>query len=120
MTLRIELPKPISLNNAFRNVAGAGRRPTKEYTRWMKLADDYLLVQKAVKNAIKGPVEIHLTFTDKSKADGDNLVKVCIDRLVKHEIIEGDGPKIVKSISWKWGDVSGAVVEIKSLAEVKA
>ncbi len=108
--IELELPFPPSVNGLFFNRKG-GRTPTAEYQAWQKQAGWELVLQKP--EPIKGPVSLMYTFEDGRKADLGNLEKPVSDLLVKHGLIEDDGPKIVKTISLMFSDrVKGVRVKV--------
>jgi len=112
--ITVQFPFPCSLNNLFVNVAGKGRRPSKRYASWQRVAQTEIMgqrVQWPVKR-ISGPVEITITLQrDRRRMDLDNGAKAVIDTLVKMDVIDDD--RNVDKLIMQWGDVTGAEVEIK-------
>jgi Holliday junction resolvase RusA-like endonuclease len=90
----LDLPMPPSTNRLWRSV---GQRVIKseEYRRWLHVAGWRLKEQRA--RRVPGRVEVGLTV-GKSTGDLDNRTKALLDLLVLHEVIEGDGPAIVRRI----------------------
>lgn len=111
LTLR-NLPIPPSVNALFAN-ASKGRTVTKAYATWRNAAGWEVRAQRAVK--VRGPVDLAYTIEDGStKADLGNLEKAVTDLLVDLDVIDGDGPKTVRSIKLQWGGLPGLTIEIWS------
>lgn len=109
-TFTVELPVPPSTNNLFATNSKTGRRfPSKEYDAWRKEAAQMLMAQRA--RVAIGPVAITITVQE-GRGDIDNRIKAVIDCLVLNGIIDGDTSKTVRSVTARWGDVVGALVEI--------
>ncbi len=108
--LEVVLPFPISTNALFKNKT-RGRAPTAEYLAWQKQAGWELVIQKPER--IRGPVSIVYTFEDNRKLDPDNGIKCLNDLLVKHQLIDDDGPKVVRWGSWSFSDkIKGVKVKV--------
>lgn len=106
---------PPSVNNLHFNVPGGGRAITKRYQTWRNAAGWEVRAQRP--RRLTGPVFITYTFEDGgTKADLGNMEKAATDLLVDLCLIEGDGPKIVRSIKLQWGKVEGLMVEVRSAA----
>lgn len=108
--MNITLPlKPLSINAAFQ-----GRRfKTKECNNYCKDLDILLPDHEQ----IKGFVEIHYKFhlVNWKRTDGDNLIKILTDCIVKKGIIEDDR-KIMKYIIEKIPSEKDIIeIEIKGL-----
>lgn len=104
------LPFPPSVNGLFFNRKG-GRTKTVQYALWQRQAGWELKLQK--QKPIKGPVGLMYTYQDNRKADLGNLEKPVSDLLVKHGLIEDDGPKVVRWISLSFSDkVEGVRVKV--------
>lgn len=115
--IEISVPFPPSVNALFANRQhgkGRGRIATPAYTAWRTEAALRVNVQRPAR--IEGPVHLEYTLADKSRCDLGNLEKALTDLLVSSALIEGDGPKIVRSINLAWGDVEGARVVIRRAA----
>lgn len=111
------LPRPPSVNNLFVTVKSLGaplRVRGKPYREWVKLADGMLWGQHL--EYFQGPVRITILVEDKGQGDLDNFCKATLDFLVRHNIIEDDCRKIVRSITMKWADIEGARVEVCRVA----
>ncbi|MBA3241597.1 MAG: hypothetical protein H0T60_10275 [Acidobacteria bacterium] len=93
--IALTLPIPVSTNKLFFNVPGVGRVKTRQYRNWIGSAGWTIQAQRPEK--IKGPVAITISVPRSSRADISNLIKATEDLLVRHQVIEGDGPKIVRS-----------------------
>lgn len=113
-TFTVELPRPPSVNNAFvNNPKTGGRYPSPDYKAWKKEAAQLLMAQRA--RCAVGPVEIGITVQEipRYPSDIDNRIKPVLDCLVENGIIDGDTAKTVRKVTAQWGDVVGALVEIK-------
>ena len=110
-TVFLELPFPPSANNLFLN--RHGRIKTPEYRAWSKEAAQMLMIQRP--RIAVGPVEIYIVLEEKKgRRDLDNFAfKAILDCLVQNGIIADDHNKIVRKLSARWGDVVGALVEIR-------
>jgi Holliday junction resolvase RusA-like endonuclease len=97
----VRLPFPVSTNALFMNRKG-GRASTREYKIWQTEAGWELNGQRP--KPIKGPVSIVYEFQDGRKLDPDNGIKCVNDLLVRHQLIDGDGPTIVRAGSWSFSD----------------
>jgi crossover junction endodeoxyribonuclease RusA len=99
----INLPYPPSLNSIFRSFNG--KHMSEAYRLWRDEAGWRLKEQRPAK--VEGPVaiDVALKAPDKRRRDLDNVgFKAVIDLLVKHQIIQADDSRIVKSISARWVD----------------
>lgn len=106
----ILLPMPTSTNRLWRSV---GRRVIKSaaYRAWINEAGWRLKEQRPA--PVKGPVSLSVTV-GKTRSDLSNHMKAIEDLLVLHEIIEGDGPAIVRKINLDLDEaVTGCVVTIE-------
>lgn len=115
-TFTVELPKPLSVNNLFATYNNR-RIPTREYKAWRNEAAQMLMAQRA--RCAVGPVEITITVQE-SRGDLDNRLKCCIDALVENGIIDGDTSKTVRKITAMWGNVMGALVEVRPAEQQRA
>lgn len=107
----VRLPFPVSTNNLFFNKLKGGRAPTREYKIWQTEAGWELNGQRP--KPIKGPVSIEYQFQEGRKLDPDNGIKCINDLLVRHQLIGGDGPNIVRAGSWSFSDeVVGVRVKV--------
>lgn len=106
---------PPALNNLFFNLPGGGRAKTPGYKAWRLAAGFEVLAQR--QPHLKGRVDIVVTIEDgASKADVDGLLKGPIDLLVEMGMIEGDGPKHVRSAKAVYGDCKSMMVEVRKVA----
>lgn len=111
--LLTNLPVPPSLNNAYVNVIGGGRKKSARYGTWRNAAGWEVKAQRPRK--VSGPVNLTYTFEEGStKADLGNLEKCATDLLVDLNLIDGDGPSIVRSIKLQWGKAEGMTVEVRA------
>lgn len=109
----LDLPMPPSTNRLWRSV---GQRVIKseEYRRWLHVAGWQLKEQRA--GRVAGRVEVGLTI-GKTTGDLDNRTKALLDLLVLHEVIEGDGPAIVRRIVLAIDEsIEGCRVTVKPMA----
>lgn len=115
-TFTVELPRPPSINNAFATFNNR-RIPSREYKAWKLEAAQMLLAQRP--RCAVGPVELTITVQEIARypSDIDNRIKATVDCLVENGIIDGDTAKTVRSITARWGDVVGAIVEVKPAPE---
>jgi Holliday junction resolvase RusA-like endonuclease len=106
---------PPSANNCFFNLPNGGRARSKRYDTWRNAAGWEIKLQR--QPSIKGPVNITYTYEDGgTRADLGNLEKAPTDLLVHLCLIEGDGPKVVRSIKLQWGAVEGLQIEVRKAA----
>lgn len=96
MTVTLELPTPPTVNNLYAN-GKKGRYRTPRYLDWLDEAGWTLIGRKPPR--LTGPVDIQIQLNSKVRGDPDNYAKPLLDLCVKHKLIEGDGPTIVKSVS---------------------
>lgn len=101
----IILPFPPSVNNLFVNAGKRGRIKSSRYEIWLHDAGWELKAQRPIKHKGRVHVTVALCPTDKRPRDADNLLKPCLDLLVKHQVIEGDDSRFVRSVTAKWVDV---------------
>jgi len=97
MTVSIDLPTPPTVNNLFGNNKYGGRYTIPKYAEWQRDAG-WTLIHKKPPRVI-GPVTIRILLNSKVRGDPDNYSKALLDLCVKHKIIEGDGPTIVRSVN---------------------
>jgi Holliday junction resolvase RusA-like endonuclease len=111
MTIRLELPRPPSANNLYRNVPGKGRVRSSEYRRWQQQAG--WMLQVAQPGRITGAVAVHYLIpnaADRRRRDIDNLAKPLNDLLVKHGVIEDDSR--VRAVTLEYGDTETVVATV--------
>jgi crossover junction endodeoxyribonuclease RusA len=109
--IRIDLPKPPSVNNLHLNVRGRGRVKSPKYRAWIEHAGLALLMARPAK--LQGPVSIDCEFEDKGSGDIDNFSKAVLDLLVRHQVIEDDRRSIVRRLNLSWStDVAGCRVTV--------
>ena len=109
------LPIPPSVNNLFPSGKGGRRFPSPEYQTWKIWAGKELQTKLIGREKeIHGPVALSYMYEEgATKADLGNLEKAVTDFLVAHRIIDGDGPKVVKSITLAWGSLPGLTIEVR-------
>ena len=88
--IRIDLPVPISLNNAYANrkTGRGGRYPTKAHKAWKDAAGWELVAAKPGK--ISGPYCLTLLLAQTIRGDISNRIKLVEDLLVEHGITPDD------------------------------
>ena len=96
--VEIAFPVPPSTNKLFYNIASGGRGKTRAYRAWRQTA---VLVAslpggepRRVPGRIAGLCRVAITLPP-GRADGDNLVKPCLDAAVEVGVIADDGPKFI-------------------------
>lgn len=116
--IQFDLPLPPSTNGLFKNNRRRGRVKTPRYEAWIEEAGWKLIIQRPPRSI--GPVEIKYEIGSKARGDIANYEKATTDLLVRHQIIEGDGPTIVKGLTLSQSvAVEGVRVTIKP-AEAQA
>ncbi|MDG2570618.1 hypothetical protein P7L87_23955 [Vibrio parahaemolyticus] len=83
----IDLPRPPSVNNLFRNVPGKGRVKTSDYRSWLQQAGWLIKAQRPGK--VEGEYKL-LVLIGPTKADIGNLEKALSDLLQAHGVIENE------------------------------
>lgn len=112
-TVRLELPRPPSANNLYRNVPGKGRVRSNEYKRWQQQAG--WVLQAARPGALQGAVMVHYLVPDprdRRRRDIDNLAKPLTDLLVKHGVIEDDS--LLRAVTLEYGDTETVVATVEA------
>lgn len=112
----LNLPMPPSLNNCFPTAKNGRRFKSSRYKAWSELAG--WEVKRYLKGeGLRGPVALRYAFNEKeTRADLGNLEKPVTDLLVSLSVIDGDGKKVVRSISLGWGTEGGVAVTIARAA----
>ena len=117
----VRLPFPPPLSACFTNAPGRGRVPTQRYKAWQDEALWEIKAQKA--RPITGRVTVYarLVPPDKRNRDLGNLDKAIADILVKAGLIEDDGSKCLRKITYEWMDEGPAcTVLIQPIEEIAA
>lgn len=105
---------PPGVNGMFFNVPGRGRVKTTRYRAWRTAAGWEALAQKP--KPVRGPVEVTITIEDgASKGDIDGLIKGPLDLLVDLNLIDGDGPQVVRRATVAWGNCEAMRIEVRAL-----
>jgi Holliday junction resolvase RusA-like endonuclease len=104
------LTPPPSVNAMYYNVAGGGRRKTRQYAAWIRGELKALLAQRA--KPFEGCATVTITLP-KSKADPDNKIKPTLDLLVRAGVLKDDRSDYVSGVSVTVGDVQMMHVEVK-------
>lgn len=111
----LDLPVPPSVNNLFVNTK-KGRQIGEAYRAWLFEAG--WMIQATRRSRIEGPVCVSITVQDGGRADLDNLSKAPIDAMVRHGVIDGDGPKVVRKIVSEFSpDIQGCRVTVEKYGE---
>ena len=100
--MRLELPYPPTLNTAFINIPGRGRVTSGKYKAWTTEALWMVKSQKPTKFSVEVSISIGIVAPDKRPRDIDNLIKPCLDLLVKAGVIQDDNSKYVRKVSAQW------------------
>lgn len=109
--IRIDLPKPPSVNALYANVQGRGRVKTAVYKSWLRAAGWQLLSQRPPK--VTGRVKLKYLIEDIGRVDLPNHEKALTDFLVSQRIIEDDNRSIVRGVYLDWStEVAGCRVII--------
>lgn len=106
------LPRPMSVNNAFANVAGKGRVKSSRYQTWRQAAGWELKSQGPIIK-VPGKVVIDL-IVPRTRMDLDNTFKPYLDLLVDLGAIDDD--RHVEGINAWWTDAPVGRVVIRSAA----
>lgn len=114
------LPFPISVNamygqnrNKRKDNGAVGRFTMKDYKIWKANAAKMFQYQDITYFHNRVDVVIHLNGGN-GNSDCDNLIKCCLDFLVKMKVIKNDNKKHLRSVKAIWDDdVTGAMVEIE-------
>lgn len=117
----IYLPFPPSTNGLFRNPTRAEidrgdkkRKRTVGYNAWRETAGHDLNRQSLKRHEGRVDVWIYLQDDDNRMSDCDNRSKAVLDILVKHEIIEADDKRVVRSCHQVWSpETRGCRVSIR-------
>ena len=102
----IYLPWPVSTNSMYRSIHGRSIL-SKPARAWTTEAGKRLVAQKP--KSIKGPVRLSLVLCAPTRRayDLDNHVKIVLDLLVAHGVIEDDNNRIVKRLEVEEGVMAG-------------
>lgn len=106
------LTPPPSVNAMYYNVAGAGRRKTRQYQAWIRGELRALLAQRA--KPVDGKATVKITLP-KSRGDIDNKVKPTLDLLVRAGVLPDDKQKFVSGISVSVGNVQMMHVQVDAV-----
>lgn len=105
MIFRAEIAIPPSLNNAYYNVPGRGRVPSKAHKDW-KLAAGWELKQMSCickPPRFRGPYTFTLLLPEKMRGDVSNRIKLAEDLFVG--VVTPDDRHCVKSSAERSADV---------------
>lgn len=86
----VSIPAPPTINNAFVNIEGKGRRKSDSYRKWVNLAIQLIHVQVKAMHRVAGEVYISIELPSSIRGDIDNRVKGILDALVGSQRIDDD------------------------------
>ena len=110
--ITLHLPFPPSANNLFLNVSGSARIPTPAHESWRAVAANAILQSRS--RRMNGQVEILMIFQERAgRRDIANAAKACLGLLAAKGVIETEDSRIVRRLTLQWGDVPGAIIEIR-------
>ena len=106
-SMTINLPKPPSANQMWRNYFGKTIR-SKKYKAWERLCDFKYMVDadRLAHKKLDGPFHVQILMpsqTRRKNEDLDNLIKPILDWLQRAEIIENDC--FCESLSIEWQEL---------------
>ena len=106
----LDIPFPISSNNAYFNRKKGGRAPTNRLRTWRQAAG--WDVRKQSPRPVHGPytLSIHLIVDDNRKRDCGNFEKVVSDLLVEHGLVDDDSECVALNVSKFRGAKKGCTV----------
>lgn len=114
--VRISLPMPPSLNNAFVNIAGKGRVRSENYRKWANQAGWLLKAQRVAPFNVPVRVRIEIKPENKRAFDLDNRTKAILDLLVTHGVLHDDSNKWVRGVSIEQVETGApCTVEVQAL-----
>jgi Holliday junction resolvase RusA-like endonuclease len=120
--LEFTLPVAPPANNLFFNAPGRGRIKTTRYRDWIKLADDYYLLQALQRREkITVPFACKMTFPKNLRGDIDGRIKAVLDWMVSRNLTIDDKhckKLLVEYGGWSDSDVDD-VVQIEVTTYVK-
>lgn len=108
----LTLPSPPSVNEAFRNVPGKGRCKTQVYMDWAGHAGWRLKEQRPTK--LHGYVVVVISVERGSlRADIDNRIKLLLDLLVEHQVIDDD--RFIVGLAAAWAPAASKLARVMVL-----
>ena len=110
--IRLNLPRPPSLNHLYVNVPKRGRVRSKRYMTWLRAASNELLAQKPGRIEGDYVLWLYVERPDNRKRDLFNLPKAVEDLLVEHKIVEDDSRCVEGHVSWA-GEGRGCTVMVE-------
>lgn len=118
--MKLLIDSPPSVNALYPTGRDGLRHLSPVYASWRKAQGNNLVSQRV--KAIHGPVRLIYTVAEPSGTDLGNHEKAATDMLVHFDLIDGDGPKVVREIILRWGEVPrlfgmtmGCMIEVESL-----
>ena len=114
MKAEIRLPRPISVNNLYANVAGRGRVNSGTYNAWKWQAKALISEQKPLPS-FPGPVSVSLAIGEQGvgRIDTDNCGKAYLDALVDAGVITDDNRRIVRRLAVEWRPGEGCLATVE-------
>lgn len=113
------VPRPFSLNGAYRNRQAGGRVKSREYAQWKFQCMQALMSQHARRNGIKGAFKILIVMTTRNispRFDTDNAVKGYLDALKGAGAIEDDKRTLQRALGVEWHDEEGNFLMLRPVA----
>jgi len=117
-TTEIWLPYPPSVNAAFRNVSGGGRKRTDGYRKWRKHAAEEIMVQRPAKFKGHYILRIKARRPDNRKRDIDNLIKPISDALVAAGVVKDDDLCVCVTAYWSERSTkNGVIIRLRAVSK---
>ena len=111
--ITLHVPFPPSANKLFLNVSGFARIPTPAHESWRATAANAILRSRS--RRMNGPVEILMVFQERAgRRDIAYAANLCLEFLAAKGVIETEDSRVVRRLTLQWGDVPGAMIEIRS------
>jgi len=98
--IRIELPRPPSLNNLYVNVPKRGRVRSKRYLTWIQAAKAEIAAQRPPRVDGDYVLWLYVERPDNRKRDIFNLPKAVEDLLVEQGLVEDDSRCVEGHVVW--------------------
>lgn len=117
--MKLILPYPVSLNQMNKNVRGKGRIKTDKYKAWLNEAGWELVRQLSALSSSERKIRGKFTYScrplrpDNRIRDLDNLSKVVLDLLVRHQIVDADHLTEEIDKRWRYDGPPGIAIRIE-------
>ena len=69
---------------------------------------------------VRGPVRLSLSFERDPRGRLDLLTRAVVDVLMATNLIDGDGPDVLKELALRWGAAGGLQILIEPWSETRA